>query len=141
MKMGKQIIINLTNAWLYSFIAIGVLLLLIVGIYAYTASIPDPGHGGDKVLITLPDGTETTLQQAITDNKIGGGATSFTFAKTGYSSKFIGKNRPCFSFVYYFRGPCHNDEFVCYYNPTSGYVTGGITGGCGDTNCAYICFD
>jgi hypothetical protein len=65
--------INMTNKWLYSLIVIGVLLAFGVGVWAYEylQSIPNPGHKGDSVLISI-NGQEKTIQQAIDDGDFGG---------------------------------------------------------------------
>ena len=47
--------INLTNKWLYTLIAVGIVLLLGIGVYAYTQQIPNPGHGGNTVLVSIND--------------------------------------------------------------------------------------
>ena len=59
--------INLSNKVAYTLIAI--LLILVIGgvVIAYTQSLPDPGHGGDKVLVDIPGIGEKDLQTAITD--------------------------------------------------------------------------
>jgi hypothetical protein len=47
MKKGKKITIkiNLTNKWLYTFIAIGIIAIIGVGVYAIAPGVvPDPGH-------------------------------------------------------------------------------------------------
>ncbi len=41
-----------------------VLVLLAIGVYAYTQQIPNPGHGADEILISVNDFT-MTLQEAI----------------------------------------------------------------------------
>ncbi len=64
--MAIKLEINMTNKWLYSLIFVGVLLALGGGVYAYTSSIPNSGHGGDSVLIAI-NGQEKTLQQAISE--------------------------------------------------------------------------
>jgi len=38
--------------------------IIAINVYSYTQSIPDPGHGGDTILVSL-DGSEMTLQAAI----------------------------------------------------------------------------
>lgn len=54
------------------------ILVLTIGViaYAYTQSIPNPGHGADTVWVNIPGATggEMTLQQAI-DSGLGGGTT------------------------------------------------------------------
>lgn len=62
--MAIKFEINMTNKWLYSLITIGVLLFLGVGVYAYTQSIPNPGHGADTIWISI-EGEEKTLQDLI----------------------------------------------------------------------------
>ncbi len=57
MKKGKGLTINihLTNRWLYTFIAIGILAAIGVGVYALTPGIiPNPGH--DIQTISPPTG-------------------------------------------------------------------------------------
>jgi len=62
----------------YFFTIAGAILLIvgIVGVLAYTKSIPDPGHGGNSVLISIND-QEKTIQQAIDDGDFGGGGGSY----------------------------------------------------------------
>jgi len=44
-KRGIQIKINFTNRWLYTLIAIGILAIIGVGVYALTPGVaPNPGH-------------------------------------------------------------------------------------------------
>jgi len=66
-----KIEINFTNKWLYSLIAIVVVLGLGVGVYAvvnnpypYTETMEGSWHSGDKILVDV-DGVEKTLQDAI----------------------------------------------------------------------------
>jgi|GEM_PF-4140471 len=62
--MAIKLEINITNKWLYSLIAFGILLALGVGaVFAYN-NIPNPGHGADTVVVTI-NGQEKTVQQAI----------------------------------------------------------------------------
>ena len=60
---------NIKNRNMYLVSAIFILLLGISIIVAYTQSIPNPGHGGDSVWVSVA-GQEKTLQQAIDDNSI-----------------------------------------------------------------------
>lgn len=55
---------------------LAILIIIFAGIfvYAYT-SVPNPGHGASSVVVTV-NGSEMTLQQAIDQNKIGGGGIS-----------------------------------------------------------------
>ncbi len=59
-----KININFSNRTAYTLIAVGVLILVGVGVWAYTSSIPNPGHGGDTVWVRF-NNTEQTLQQAL----------------------------------------------------------------------------
>jgi hypothetical protein len=44
-KRGMSIKINLSNRWLYTFIALGILATVLVGTYALTPGVkPNPGH-------------------------------------------------------------------------------------------------
>jgi hypothetical protein len=45
MKKKRGIQINLSNRWLYTFIALGILVVISVGVYALQAGVkPNPGH-------------------------------------------------------------------------------------------------
>jgi hypothetical protein len=52
MKRGKQftIKINFSNRWLYTFIALGILIVAGIGVYAYGSGSPTTfGHSGDEI--------------------------------------------------------------------------------------------
>lgn len=70
----------------YVFAILSVLLLIGVSVFAYTytSQIPNPGHGADTVLINV-NGIEMTLQDAITNGKIGGGASNVIAGINGIS--------------------------------------------------------
>jgi len=76
--MGIKLEINLTNKWMYTSIVIAFLLILGIGVFAYTQSIPNPGHGANAVWISVPGFGEMTLQDAIDQNKLGGENKTFT---------------------------------------------------------------
>jgi len=57
--------LNLPNKTLYLTISLFLILSITGAAIAYTNAIPNPGHGGDTVWITSPDGEEMTLQTAI----------------------------------------------------------------------------
>ena len=59
------------------FLIVGAVLILagVIGAIAYTNSIPNPGHGGDSVLVNTSNG-EMTLQEAIDQGLIGGSGSS-----------------------------------------------------------------
>jgi len=60
----------------YVFLIIGLFLILgaILLVYAYTySSIPNPGHGADRVWVNV-SGSEMTLQDAIDQDRFGGSA-------------------------------------------------------------------
>jgi hypothetical protein len=61
----------------YAFAILSVLLLIGVSVFAYTytSQIPNPGHGSDTVWISI-NGTEMTLQDAITNGKFSNGVTN-----------------------------------------------------------------
>jgi hypothetical protein len=79
--MAIKLEINMTNKWLYSLIAVCIVLALGVGVYAYTSSIPNPGHGGDSVLISI-NGQEKTIQQAIDDGDLASSTSEISSLKT-----------------------------------------------------------
>lgn len=56
----------------YAFAILSLLFLIGIGVYAYTytSQIPNPGHGGDTVLVNV-NGVEMSLQDAITLGKLG----------------------------------------------------------------------
>jgi len=64
-KRGLTIKINLTNRWLYTFIAIGILAIISVGVYAWANPTTGVGHdlseiepcAAGKILQTNADGT------------------------------------------------------------------------------------
>jgi len=62
--MAIKFEITVTNKWLYSLIVFGILLVLGVGVYAYTQSIPNPGHGADSVWVSTSSG-ENSLQNVL----------------------------------------------------------------------------
>lgn len=69
--------INLTNRWLYTFMAIGILAIISVGVYAYGTSNPSTfGHSSGEIDIDIDgDGTmDKTLQEAIDAGDFGGSA-------------------------------------------------------------------
>ncbi len=72
-KLGK-INIHLTDRWLYTFIAIGILALVAIGVYALAPSIDSSKgyHESTQVSVNV-GGTEKTLQDAIDDGSLGSG--------------------------------------------------------------------
>ena len=60
-KRGKSIKINLTNRWLYTLIAIGILAIIGVGVYAYSGNV---GHTSDQI----DEADPTVKSWAKTDN-------------------------------------------------------------------------
>ena len=98
----------MTNKWLYSLIAVGILLALGVGVYAYTSSIPNPGHGGDSVLISI-NGQEKTIQQAVDDGD--------------FSVSEVGKNNCEWvtTTQAYFTLTCPSGKYVAGVKTPSGY--------------------
>ncbi len=55
MKKGKSIQINFSNRWLYTFILLGILVIISIGVYALTPGVkPNPGH--DLSEVGVPSG-------------------------------------------------------------------------------------
>ena len=54
-KKGFNIQINLSNRWLYTFIAIGILMIIGVGVYAWSNPTTGVGHSHDEIE-PCPDG-------------------------------------------------------------------------------------
>ncbi len=74
-KEGFVISIHLTNRWLYILIAIGILAVIGVGVYAYGTSSPSTfGHSAGELNVDINgDGIiDKTLQQAIDNQDFGG---------------------------------------------------------------------
>ncbi len=67
--------IHLTNKTGYTLLIIFLFLLIGIGVYAYTQSIPDPGHSADQVWVSI-NNEELTLQQALDQGKVSGGSVS-----------------------------------------------------------------
>ena len=57
--------VDLGKKYLFGLIVVMIIFLGVLGVYAYDNAIPNPGHGGDQVWVTTPDGNEMTLQDAI----------------------------------------------------------------------------
>ncbi len=53
-------------------LCLGVFVILMGGVYAYTQAVPNPGHGADELLVDVPGVGEKTLQEAIDDGDIPG---------------------------------------------------------------------
>ncbi len=65
--------IEIPNRIVYMAIALVTLLIIAGGVYAsfpYSQTLPKPGHGGDKIIVSIPNAGEMTLQNAITTGKI-----------------------------------------------------------------------
>ncbi len=78
-KRGKiiEVHFHLTNKWLYTFIALGILIILAVGVYAATTKTGG-WHSSSEVEVTVA-GVTKSLQEAINDGSlIGGGGASGT---------------------------------------------------------------
>lgn len=66
-----EIKLNFSNKAVYTVITLFLFLGLVIGVYAYTQSIPDPGHGADTILVNI-NGEEMTLQDALDNEMVGG---------------------------------------------------------------------
>ncbi len=71
MKEGEtiQIQINISNKSILTLLLIIMVLIGGASALAYTRSLPNPGHGGDSILVSIV-GEEKTLQEAINDNSL-----------------------------------------------------------------------
>ena len=58
-----KLTINIKKRYAYVIIALLIIVLGAIAINAYTNAVPNPGHGGDKILVSV-GGAEKTLQQA-----------------------------------------------------------------------------
>jgi len=81
--------IRIEKRHVYIFVVLVVLLIGVFVVKAYTTAIPNPGHGGDSVLISV-NGQEKNLQTAISNNEIGNvvlkkGISNADFASAPYS--------------------------------------------------------
>ncbi len=90
-----KIEINFSNKIFYTLVILTTLVLLGAGVYAYTKSIPSPGHGADTILISI-NGQEKTLQEAITTGDLGSGGSCYTnwgsqTCAAGYAAVLTGK--------------------------------------------------
>jgi hypothetical protein len=65
-----MITIKLTNKVAYTLLAFLAILIVSLGVYAYT-NIPNPGHGADSIVVNI-GGIEKTLQEAIDTGDFGG---------------------------------------------------------------------
>ena len=64
--MALKLEIHLANKAKYTLLVLSFLFVLSVSVFAYTLALPDPGHGGDAILVSV-DRQEMTLQKAIDD--------------------------------------------------------------------------
>jgi len=72
-----KIEVNLQKKYFFAILSAAVILAAVFGVYAYGTSNPAVfGHTAEELAITLPNGSTSTLQQAITNNYIGGGGSS-----------------------------------------------------------------
>jgi hypothetical protein len=68
--MSMKLTINISNKAVYAIVIFFILSIVSIGAYAYT-TMPNPGHGGDSVVVTI-NSEEMTLQEAIDSGIIGG---------------------------------------------------------------------
>jgi len=82
--MAIKLEINMTNKWLYSLIAVGILLALGVGVYAYQSNMragnpPVMGHSAGEINVENSAGEIVSLQDALDDLASSSGRQSITF--------------------------------------------------------------
>lgn len=72
-KRSIKFEINFTNKWLYTFIALGVVLVLTLGVFAYNSGkAPNVmGHSGDEIMVSFK-GQDVTLNSALVSISSGG---------------------------------------------------------------------
>jgi hypothetical protein len=100
--------INISNKVGYILISLLFITLLVGAGYAYTQAIPNPGHGGDTIWVTI-GGVEKTLQQAL----------DMGFLETTYVA-----------------GPCVTNQVDSYATCPAGYkLTGGGSLMCESLGC------
>ncbi len=64
--MSFQVTLNIPEKAVYLLLVIALACVAVIGVSAYDSSVPDPGHGGDTILVEV-NGEEKTLQKAIDD--------------------------------------------------------------------------
>jgi len=87
-NMKQKIKKKISNKLFYTLLILLVILFLGLGVYAYTSILPNPGHGADKVLVSV-NGQEKTLQQAIDNGDIGNKRLYFELNGQGTTSKYL----------------------------------------------------
>ena len=144
----------MTNRWLYSLIAFGVLLALGIGVYAYQANMqegdpPVMGHSAGEINVDI-SGTTKTLQKAIDDEDfktemehVSGGF--YGYCEQGYSNSHCGNPRdPAFCQNKQTNNPCQGyDSNYCVCRCPSGYTIytiGGIEHAQGGDVFRYSCY-
>lgn len=68
--MAIKFEMNFSNRAVYISITAVILLVLLLGVNAYTQSIPNPGHGSDQIWVSV-NGDEITLQNAFDNIAVG----------------------------------------------------------------------
>ncbi|MEM0465742.1 MAG: hypothetical protein QXW97_03525 [Candidatus Pacearchaeota archaeon] len=74
-KKNIKIEINLTNRWLYFLISLLILLIFLIGVWAYSSNMnqgnpPVMGHSAGEIHVSDSSGNVMNLQQFIIDSKI-----------------------------------------------------------------------
>ncbi len=65
-KRSIKFEVNFTNKWFYTFIFVGVILLLAIGVFAYNSGKAPSvmGHSGEEIMVSV-NGQEVTLNDAL----------------------------------------------------------------------------
>jgi len=68
-KRSIKFEVNFTNKWLYTFIALGVVLLLAIGVFAYNSGKPASvfGHSAGEIHVLGSSGQTVNLQEALNE--------------------------------------------------------------------------
>jgi len=93
-QIGKRISLSFSNRWLYTFIAIGIIAIIGVGVYALAPSIDTSKgyHESTQISVDI-GGTEKTLQEAIVAGDLSGGTVDTRCDTSGTCSQVcIGTN-------------------------------------------------
>lgn len=142
--------INIQKRHLFLIFSVITLLAGIILVASYTQPIPNPGHGGDKVWISVA-GTEMSLQDAIDQNKFGGAGAKPTISSLytvyGYNAATsnLGIHDVCLSagqMLYDSAGDQNTKGCKAYMNSTNGWIVQSIgLVNHNDITCFYYCLD
>jgi len=93
--------LNIEKKYFFAILSTAVIFAAVIGVYAYGTSTPSVfGHTAEELAITLPNGSTSTLQQAITNNYIGGGGAVYNCFCSGDGAEILSSfnqtGKPCY---------------------------------------------